>query len=162
MNPTPINVEEIDLELLRKKTTDLPGLIEYAHTVGGFAIEPTREGAIKSRAMKAMQEQTKEKMDMIMEQMKVLARQAQELKERVEVSEQIYLASVSFEPIVGEIYYLYKRNGGQNVLSLIGPDEWGSSSKYERFLAKIRLGSDHTWKVLEKGKEEDWMTNDKH
>ena len=80
----PIDVSKIDLSLMKKKTVDLPGLIEYAHSVGGFSIVPTQEGHIKGKAMQAMKEQTKEHLDLIMEQMKVLARQAQELKDRVD------------------------------------------------------------------------------
>jgi len=145
--PKPINVDEIDLELLKKKTTDMPGLLEYAHSVGGFSVVPTEKGAIKGRAMKAMQEQTQRQMDQIYEQMKLLAKQVNELKDRAEVSNLIYEAQMSFQPIIGESYYLYEKNDGQQTLSLISPDEWTDKSPFKKFVAKVTLLADHTWDV---------------
>jgi hypothetical protein len=144
-----VDVDSIDLDLLKKKTTDLPGLIEYAHTVGGFSIVPTEEGTIKGKAMQAMQEQNQEKLDMILEQMRLLASQAQDIKSRIEISELIYTAKMNFQPDIGQTYYLYEKADGNRVLSLIGPDEWGSTRKYEKAIAKVKLLADHTWKVLE-------------
>jgi hypothetical protein len=36
---------------------------------------------------------------------------------------------------------------------MISPEEWGKNIPYKKYLAKIKLLSDHTWDVLEKGKE---------
>jgi hypothetical protein len=35
-----------------------------------------------------------------------------------------YSAKFSFEPVIGEIYHLYRDAEGINFLSLIGPNEW--------------------------------------
>lgn len=148
--PTPINVDELDLELMKLKTVDLPGLVEYAHSVGGFSIVPTEQGVIKGRAMNAMQEQTQERLDMILEQMRTLAKQAKEIQDRVEISHYVYDAEIKFEPIIGKKYFLYEREDGTKLLSLVGPNDWGNSKKYKACLAEVRLLSDHTWKVLER------------
>ena len=148
--PEPINVEELDLDLMKLKTVDLPGLVEYAHSVGGFSIVPTEQGVIKGRAMNAMQEQTQERLDMILEQMRTLAKQAKEIQDRVDISHYVYDAEIKFEPIIGKKYYLYEKDDGIKLLSLIGPKDWGKSKKFKACLAEVRLLSDHTWKVLER------------
>ncbi|MBT3586570.1 MAG: DUF2452 domain-containing protein, partial [Halobacteriovoraceae bacterium] len=68
--PKPVDIDKIDLIRMRDRITDIPGIIEYAHSVGGFSIVPTQEGAIKGQAMKAMEEQTQEQMDQILGQMR--------------------------------------------------------------------------------------------
>lgn len=68
--PKAIDVSKIDLELMKLKVTDMPSLLEYAHTVGGFAITPTNQGVIKGYAREAVKEQTEDQMNMIFEQMK--------------------------------------------------------------------------------------------
>ncbi|MBC7538473.1 MAG: hypothetical protein H7281_06610 [Bacteriovorax sp.] len=57
---------------MKLKITDMPSLLEYAHTVGGFSFFPTNEGQIKSHAREAMKEQTEEQLNLIFEQMKTL------------------------------------------------------------------------------------------
>ena len=94
---------------MKERTTDLPGLIEYAHNVGGFSIAPTKQGVIKGSAMKAMQEQTDLQMGQIYEQMQLLAKQAAKLKERAEVSSEIYNAEIRFKPVIGKTYFLYEK-----------------------------------------------------
>lgn len=145
--PRPINIEQIDLDTLKEKTTDIPGLLEYAHHVGGFSIVPTKQGVIKGVALKAMEQQTQRQMDQIYEQMKLLAKQVNDLKERADVSHLIYQAEMSFRPIVGESYYLYEKQNGKQVLSLISPIEWGEKNPFKKFIAKVTLLADHTWDV---------------
>lgn len=147
--PTPIDVDKIDLDKMKEKTADLPGLLDYAHSVGGFAVVPTEKGVIRGRALKMMEGQTQRQMDQIFEQMKLLAKQANGLKERAEVSMQIYNADINFEPVLGEIYFLYEKKDGVRTLSLIGPDEWKKEMPFKEFIAKVQLLADHTWDILE-------------
>ncbi|MFT6068320.1 MAG: hypothetical protein ACJAT2_000087 [Bacteriovoracaceae bacterium] len=145
-----VDIENIDLEQMKLKTVDLPGLVEYAHSVGGFSVVPTEQGVIKGRAMNAMQEQTQERLDMILEQMRTLAKQAKEIQDRVEISHYVYDAEIKFEPVIGKKYFLYEKEDGAKLLSLIGPKDWGNSKSFKTCLAQVRLLSDHTWKVLER------------
>ena len=147
--PTPIDVDKIDLDKMKEKTADLPGLLDYAHSVGGFAVVPTEKGVIRGRALKMMEGQTQRQMDQIFEQMKLLAKQANGLKERAEVSMQIYNADINFDPVLGEIYFLYEKKDGVRTLSLIGPDEWKKEMPFKEFIAKVQLLADHTWDILE-------------
>ena len=129
------------------KVAENPGLLPYAHTAGGAVIKPDDMGKVKGRSMLAMRQQTDRQMNQLYEQMEVLARQAKLLADRKEISERIYDAAMGFEPIISETYYLYEKESGQDLLSLVAPEEWGRAFKYSRFLAKVTLLSDHKWDV---------------
>ena len=129
------------------KVAENPGLLPYAHTAGGAVIKPDDMGKVKGRSVLAMRQQTDRQMNQLYEQMEVLARQAKLLAERKEISERIYDAAMGFEPIISETYYLYEKEDGSDLMSLVAPEEWGRSFKYSRFLAKVTLLADHTWEV---------------
>ncbi len=119
----------------------------YAHTIGSAVIRPEDTGKIKGRAVTAMRQQTQRQMDQLYQQMQTLVDQANALKRRVEVSERIYQTQLSFDPIIGNTYYLYERHDGTDMLSMIGPTEWGRSRPFKRFVAQATLLADHTWDV---------------
>jgi hypothetical protein len=129
------------------KVAENPGLLPYAHTAGGAVIKPDDMGKIKGRSVLAMRQQTDRQMNQLYEQMEVLARQAKLLADRKEISERIYDAAMGFEPIISETYYLYEKEDGSDLMSLVAPEEWGRSFKYSRYLAKVKLLADHTWEV---------------
>jgi hypothetical protein len=130
-----------------EKVAQNPGLLPYAHTAGSAVIKPEDMGKTKGRSIKAMRQQTDRQMNQLYEQMEVLAKQAKLLADRKEISERIYDAAMGFEPIINETYYLYEKEDGTDLLSLVAPHEWGRSFKYSRFLAKVLLLADHTWDV---------------
>lgn len=130
-----------------EKVAQNPGLLPYAHTAGSAIIKPEDMGKTKGRSVNAMRQQTDRQMNQLYEQMEVLAKQAKLLAERKEISERIYDAAMGFEPIINETYYLYEKEDGTDLLSLVAPHEWGRSFKYSRFLAKVLLLADHTWDV---------------
>ena len=131
----------------KDKTTENPGLLPYAHTAGSAVIKPEDIGKVKGRSVLAMRQQTDKQMNQLYEQMEILAKQAKMLAERKEISEKIYEAAIGFEPIINQPYYLYEKEDGTDLLSLISPNEWGKSFKYSKFLAKVLLLADHTWEV---------------
>ena len=132
----------------KDKITENPHNLPYAHTVGSAVIRPIDKGRVKGLAVSAMYEQTEMQLDQIRQQIELLAMQAQKVHDRVEVSEKIYLADMGFKPLIGHNYYLYTKKDGKNVLSMVGPDEWGKSMPYD-FNAKVRMLSDHTWDILD-------------
>ncbi len=99
-----------------------------------------------------MHQQTESQMGQIYEQMQLLAEQAKAIQNRVEISERIYLAKISFEPLINHTYYLYQNSKNEDVLSLIAPQEWGRSSSMQ-YLATVKLLADHTWEVLDEAEE---------
>ncbi len=154
--PKPMDVSKINSELMKLKVTDMPSLLEYAHTIGGFAITPTNEGMIKSHARDAMKEQTEDQLGLIFEQMKTLAKQVQDIKKRVEISDMIYSVQMTFQPLIGKRYFLYETDEGKKFMSLISPVEWGEKMKGQKYIAEVQLNSDHTWKVIDSAIDINW------
>jgi hypothetical protein len=152
--PKPIDVDQIDLVKMKEKTVDLPALLEYAHSVGGFSIVPTEQGVIKGKAMQAMSEQTQMHLDQIFEQMQLLAKQAKNLKDRAEISALIYEAEIKFQPVIGHTYYVYEKKDGSTLLSMVSPEEWGTPSPFGKFLNEVKLLADHTWQIIQTEEEE--------
>ena len=129
-------------EFYHKQMSVLP----YSASVSGALVKPTEEGMIRHKALTAMEEQTNMQLDQIRKQIELLALQAQEIHKRKELSMMIYSARLSFKPEIGQIYYLYEKQDGQYIISLISPKEWGASMPYKRFVATVQLLADHTWK----------------
>lgn len=148
-NKQKIDISTIDLEKEKDKIADYPGLIQYAHSVGSAIIKPEDKGRIKGNAVAAMHDQTDRQFQQLFEQMQTLVQQAQYLKKRVEISERIYVANMGFQPVIGKEYYLYQRNSGEDVLSMVGPEEWGRSFPFKEYVGKVKLLSDHTWEIIE-------------
>ncbi len=132
----------------KDKVAENPSLLAYPHTVGSIAVRPEDVGKLKSRALSAMHQQTGMHLQQIQKQVELLMEQARAIKNRMEVSEKIYSASIAFEPFVGNTYYLYKKEE-EYKLMLIAPDEWGKSIPASlEFVNTVVLLSDHTWEVF--------------
>lgn len=141
--PKPDFINPIDEEKIAENPSTLP----YAHTVGGAVIKPNKEGVIRSKSLSAMEQQTDMQLAQIKEQIDLLAKQAKELQERKELSELIYNAQIRFKPEINHVYHLYESDDEKQVLSMIGPTEWGAKPKYPKFIATVRLLADHTWSI---------------
>lgn len=145
-----IDVNRIDLDKMKEKTADLPGLLPYAHHSGSAIIKPDDKGKITGRAVAAMHSQTDMQMAQIYQQMQLLADQAKAIKNRVEISERIYNTPMSFEPLINHHYFLYEKEDGSDFLSMVAPEEWGKKKRYSKFVAEIKLLADHTWEIVRK------------
>ncbi len=150
-----VDISKIDLEKEKEKIAEFPGLIEYAHSVGSAIVKPEDKGRIKGNAIAAMHDQTDRQFRQLYEQMETLMDQAKYLKKRVEISERIYVAQMGFQPVINKIYFLYQKDNGTDVLSMVGPEEWGKSFPYSSFIAEVRLLSDHTWEII-RAEDEDF------
>ena len=132
----------------KDKVAENPGLLAYPHTVGSIVVRPEESGKLKSRALSAMHQQTGMHLQQIQKQVELLMDQATAIKRRMEVSEKIYNATISFEPFVGNTYHLYKKED-EYKLMLIAPEEWGRSMPVAlEFINTVLLLSDHTWEIL--------------
>jgi hypothetical protein len=130
-----------NIEFYHKQMNVLP----YASSVGGAVIKPTKEGVIRHQALEAMEEQTNMQLNQIREQIELLARQAQQIVKRKELSMMIYDARLSFRPVIGHVYHLYQKQDDGYVLSMVSPKEWGESGPFKQFIASAKLLADHTW-----------------
>ncbi|MEO7924995.1 MAG: DUF2452 domain-containing protein [Chitinophagaceae bacterium] len=128
-------------EVYHKQLSVLP----YSASVAGAVIKANEEGIIKHKALTAMEEQTNMQLEQIKKQIELLALQAHEIQKRKELSMMIYEARLSFKPNIGQTYYLYQKNDGSHILSLIAPKEWGPNGPFKKFVGGVRLLADHTW-----------------
>lgn len=128
-------------EIYHKQLSVLP----YAASVSGALVRPTEEGVIKHKALTAMEEQTNMQLNQIRQQIELLALQAQEIHKRKELSMMIYNARLSFKPNIGQTYFMYEKNDGNHMLSLVSPKEWGAGMPFKKFIAAVKLLADHTW-----------------
>ena len=131
-------------EIYHKQLSVLP----YSASVAGAVIKANEEGMIKHKALTAMEEQTNMQLEQIRKQIELLALQAHEIQKRKELSLMIYSARLSFKPNIGQTYYLYEKNDGSSMLSLVSPKEWGKNGPFKKFIAAVQLLADHTWKEL--------------
>ncbi len=132
----------------KDKIAEDPHLLPYAHTLGSAIIKPIDKGRTKGVAMTAMYEQTSNQLHQIKDQVEKLLSQAQDIHDRIDVSEKVYLADCSFKPVMGQIYHLYEKSDGSWILSMVSQEEWGSNPPYF-FLATARLLHDHTWEIID-------------
>lgn len=137
------------------KITENPHSLEYGHHVGSAVIKAEDIGKQKGRALSAMEHQTDQQLGQIYEQMKLLADQAKSINLRKEISERIYQASFRFEPIINHTYYLYEDENTEQILSIIGPNQWGRSrTNTYTWIATVKLLADHTWEILDNNTED--------
>jgi len=130
-----------NVEIYHKQMSVLP----YSSSVAGVAIRPTKEGVIKHKALSAMEDQTNMQLNQIRQQVELLAKQAQEIRKRKELSMMIYEAKLTFKPQIGHTYHLYEKNNGDHMLSMVAPNEWGKSGPFKQFISSVKLLADHTW-----------------
>ena len=71
-----------------------------------------------------------------------LKQQYDKILEEYNWNKLVYEAEINFEPVVGEIYYLYEMRG-RNVLSMIKPEEWSYKN-----IGAFKLAVDKKWIYL--------------
>lgn len=111
-------------------------LLPYPQHVAAPKISPLDLTAFNRTSAHKVSKSLQRRMDEI----RILA---EKLQEDYALNQEVYSASYSFEPIVGETYHLYQRPNGDRFLSLISPDTWSMTHLYS-----VTLNSDHTWVKL--------------
>ena len=102
-----------------------------------------------AKALHTLDGQVDAQADQISEQLKILFERAKLLKEKRRISTIIYSCQFGFRPIVKQVYHVY-RAPDRLFVSMIGPTEWSSRSRPAPvYIAKIQLGYDHTWEILD-------------
>ena len=112
-------------------------ILPYSTNVGAPAIKIDDLVSWKSRGISNVNKEFENKFN-------ELKMQYQALIEEYEWNELVYSAKFSFEPVIGEIYHLYRGEDGINFLSLIGPNEWN-----KEHIGTFKLNSDKKWIVLD-------------
>jgi len=112
-------------------------LMTYATSVGAPIIQIDDVVAFKSRGIRSVNKEFENKFS-------ELKQQYESLMKEFEYNELVYNAKFAFEPVIGEIYHLYRGADGTNFLSLIAPYECS-----REHLGSFKLNSDKKWVVIE-------------
>ena len=72
-----------------------------------------------------------------------LKKEYNKLMEDIQINETIYQAKYTFQPTVGQNYFLYLNDDNEKFLSIISPNEWGRR-KFE-YLGTFQLQTDGRW-----------------
>ena len=83
----------------------------------------------------------------IMDLVKVLELQAQDIKRRLEITDAVHAAEYQFQTYHGQNYWLvFDTNKKKTILVRSGPKDWNSSApeNYE-YIAQVKWLGDYTW-----------------
>jgi hypothetical protein len=122
----------------------------YATEAGGpqfdlVPVEKQKDIMLNVARMHAQQEY-----DRIVELVRVLEGQAQQIKRRLEITDAVHAAEYQFQTYHGQVYWLvYEREKQKTILSKTGPNGWSSSApeSYE-YIAAVKWLGDHTWQEV--------------
>jgi hypothetical protein len=112
-------------------------LMRYGTNVGAPVIQIDDVVAFKSRGIRNVNKEFENKFNELKQQYETLMKE-------FEYNELVYSAKFSFEPVIGELYHLYRGADGLNFLSLISPREYN-----REHLGTFRLNSDKKWIFIE-------------
>jgi hypothetical protein len=90
--------------------------------------------------------------DRIVDLVRVLEGQAQQIKRRLEITDMVHAAVYNFQIAHGNIYWLvYDKRKDFTRLSINGPDDWatGIPEGYE-YITQVKWLGDHTWIEIDK------------
>lgn len=119
----------------------------YPLHVSSPPIKPEDKRLVKANAYEAMQQHAQQQITMLRRQADLILQQVREIEERLVISQRIYEASFRFVPEVGQVYHLFTKNG-KDILTMVGPDEWGNTMPYDQYIASLRLLADKSWEII--------------
>ena len=108
-------------------------MLPYASSVSGPKIEIVDIDLFKQRGASKLQKIFKSEFEEIIEKYNNLV-------DEVALNDMVYNSTYSFEPVVGNLYYLYYGNDGKKFLSLISPNEWD-----KEHIVSVKLNSELKW-----------------
>ena len=108
----------------------------YPTEVGGPKFEPDNISLFKIEKTSKIKKHYSSKFE-------EMTREYEKLMLEIQMNERLYMASHNFEPTSGEIYHLYKKESGEEFLSLISPEQW---KKFE-FIGSYKFLSDGRWEL---------------
>lgn len=109
----------------------------YATNVGAPVITNTDTVAWKNRSINKLNHKLETRYQEI-------KKQYDKLIQEFEYNKLIYNAKFTFEPIIGDVYHLYKRENEETFLSVIAPNQCNFNS-----LGSFRLNSDQIWEKVD-------------
>jgi hypothetical protein len=83
----------------------------------------------------------------IMDLVKVLETQAQDIKRRLEITDAVHAAEYQFQTYHGQTYWLvFDTDKKKTILVRSGPNDWSSSApEHYEYIAQVKWLGDYTW-----------------
>ena len=94
-------------------------------------------------------------LEIIVEQIRHLQRQARAVLERTAADKGLHRAECRFVRVPGNVYHLYQRADGRQYFSMLSPRDWEPSEPPDPFVASFRLEPDMTWTPADRIDETD-------
>jgi hypothetical protein len=88
----------------------------------------------------------------IMDLVRVLESQAQDIKRRLEITDAVHAAEYQFQTYHGQSYWLvFDTNKKKTFLAKSGPNDWNSSApEHYEYIAQVKWLGDYTWIEVKK------------
>ncbi|MDT0606308.1 DUF2452 domain-containing protein [Croceitalea rosinachiae] len=109
----------------------------YPTNIGAPVITTTDTLAWKNRSINKINHKVKARYE-------ELKAEYEKIMNEFEYNQLIFNAKFSFEPVIGEIYHLYKRENGEAFLSLIAPNQCNFEP-----LGSFYLNAEQIWQKIE-------------
>ena len=85
--------------------------------------------------------------DRIMDLVKVLQKQAEDLKRRLDITDMVHAAKYDFQTYHGNTYWLaFETDKNRTILCHLGPNDWctGAPANYQ-YICRVKWMGDYTW-----------------
>jgi hypothetical protein len=85
--------------------------------------------------------------DRIMDLVKVLQQQAEDLKRRLDITDMVHAAKYDFQTYHGNTYWLaFETDKNRTILCHLGPNDWctGAPANYQ-YICRVKWMGDYTW-----------------
>uniref|UniRef100_G3T0B8 Chromosome 1 open reading frame 50 n=1 Tax=Loxodonta africana TaxID=9785 RepID=G3T0B8_LOXAF len=165
---TPVRTQGVaENQGVESATGEGRALVELTPTPGGLALvspyhthragDPLDLVALAQQVQKAdefIRANATNKLTVIAEQIQHLQEQARKILEDARRDADLHHVACNIVKKPGNIYYLYKRESGQQYFSIISPKEWGTSCPHE-FLGAYKLQHDLSWTPYEDIEKQD-------
>ena len=111
-------------------------MIPYATSASSPVIKPLNTATWRNDGVDRVNKQFKSKFD-------ELKKEYEAMMVQFEYNDLVYNAKFNFEPIIGEVYYLYNDKNEESFLSIIQPEQCNFN-----YLGSFRLNSQKMWEKL--------------
>ena len=119
----------------------------YPTEVGGPAFDLIPIEKQKDIMVNVARLHAKQEYNRIMELVAVLQRQADEVRQRLDITDLVHAAKYSFQIYHGQCYWLARdRTRGGTLLTQTGPDEWTTAKPdHYEYICRVKWLGDYTW-----------------
>ena len=124
----------------------------YATEAGGPKFDLVPVTKQKDIMLNVARLHAQQEYDRIVDLVRILEKQAQQIKRRLELTDMVHAAVYNFQIAHGNIYWLvYDKRKDFTRLSINGPDDWatGIPEDYE-YITQVKWLGDHTWIEIDK------------